>query len=254
LAKIAAAEDANRPVDGHTPGLKGNLAAEYISHGISTDHECFTLEEAQDKLSFGMKVQIREGSAARNFEDLYPFIGEDPTNVMFGTDDAHPDFLAKQEIDYHLRRSVYLGFDLYDVLRIASKNPIEHYNLPVGLLRKGDSSVDFIVVDNLYDFNVPETWIQGVKVAEDVVSFIDSVPVTPIYKFGATEIDMIIADIARNYPGLVRVMVVAHDSDLVTSEEEHLITDEDVLKPVVVNRYEDTAPAAVAYVKGFHCI
>jgi adenine deaminase len=247
LTKIAAAKDANRPVDGHAPGLKGNLAAAYISHGISTDHECFTLGEAQDKLSFEMKVQIREGSAARNFEDLYPIIGEDPTNVMFCTDDAHPDFLARQEIDYHVKRSVYLGFDLYDVLRIASKNPIEHYNLPVGLLREGDSA-DFIVVDNLYDFNVLETWIKGVKVAEDGVSLIDSVPIITMNNFGATEIDT--ADIARDYTGLVRV-ILAHDGDLITSEEEHLITDKDVLKLVVVNRYED-APPAVAYVKGFH--
>jgi len=246
LAKIQAAVYANRTIDGHAPGLTGDDAANYISHGITTDHETYGLEEAQDKLSFGMKIQIREGSASRNFNTLHPIIGTDPENVMFCTDDLHPNLLLKQEVDYHVRQSVALGYDLFDVLRIASKNPVEHYNLPVGLLRENDSA-DFVVVDSLTDFNVLETWVQGIKVAESGNSLIDRVSFQAMNNFHTSPIS--VGDIAHNYTGEVRV-IVAHDGLIITTEEIHNITDPDILKFVVVNRYE-VAPPAVGYIKGF---
>lgn len=247
LAKIQAAVDANRNVDGHAPGLKGDDAANYIGHGITTDHECYMLDEAQDKLLFGMKIQIRQGSASRNYDTLHPIIGTDPENVMFCTDDAHPDLLLKEEINYHVQCSVTLGYDLFDVLRIASKNPIEHYNLPIGLLREGDSA-DFIVVDSLEEFNVLKTWISGTKVFGDGESLIDRVPFKVMNNFNTSPIDL--ASIAHDPTGEVRV-IVAHDGLIITTEEIHNITDPDVLKLVVVNRYEGGAPPAIGYIKGF---
>jgi adenine deaminase len=247
LAKLQAAKDAGRPVDGHAPGLTGEQAITYIQHGITTDHECYMLNEAQDKLAAGMKIQIRQGSASRNFEELHPIIGTHPDQVMFCTDDAHPDMLVKGEIDYHVRRSLELGYDLFDVLRIASKNPVDHYGLPVGLLRPGDSA-DFIIVNNLVDVDILETWIHGKQVAAKGETLIESVATgTPINNFGANPITT--ADIVRQDTGQVRV-IVAHDGLIVTSEEILSPADADVLKIVVVNRYHD-APPAVAYIKGF---
>jgi adenine deaminase len=184
LEKIQAAVDADHPVDGHAPGLTGEDAATYIRHGISTDHETYSYDEAIDKLEAGMIIQIREGSASRNYDVLHPIIETYPDQVMFCTDDAHPDLLAQSEIDFHVRRSVELGYNVCDVLKIASKNPVDHYKLPVGLLRKGDSA-DFVVVDNLVDFHVLETWTNGSLVASDGKALFEHVEVTPINNFGA---------------------------------------------------------------------
>ena len=247
LAKLQVAEDYNRTIDGHAPGLMGQDALTYIQHGISTDHESFRLDEAQDKLAGGMKILIREGSASRNFDTLHPIIASHPDQVMFCTDDIHADMLVSTEIDYHVRRSVQFGYDVFDVLRIASKNPVEHYGLPVGLLRPGDSA-DFVLVDNLVNFTVLETWIKGQKVASKGNTLIESAPVSRINNFGAVPITE--TEIARNDTDQVRV-IVAFDGLIVTSEELLYPTDPDVLKIVVVNRYDDTAPPAVAYIKGF---
>lgn len=246
LEKIKIAQECGRPVDGHAPGLIGDQAVTYASHGISTDHECFTLEEAQGKLDLGMKILIREGSAARNYEALHPIIKSHPERVMFCCDDAHPDLLQEGHINHHVRHSVDRGYDLFDVLRIASLNPVEHYSLPIGLLREGDRA-DFIVVDDLYRFDVLQTWINGIKVAERGTSLIDTIAVTPINNFSRSTIG--VDDIKTDAPERVRV-IVAHDGQLVTSEESCSPADPDVLKIVVVNRYDDAPPAA-AYIKGF---
>jgi adenine deaminase len=250
LDKIKAALDTGRVVDGHAPGLKGDQARIYASHGITTDHECYMLDEAQDKIKYGMKIQIRYGSAAQNFGVLHPIIGQCPDKAMFCTDDSHPDFLKDREIDYHVRESIKLGYNLFDVLRIASKNPVQHYQLPVGLLREGDSA-DFIIVDNLSDFNVLETWIMGEKVFQNGTSLLESIaPTLTPNKFAARVID--VTDIARNDTGRQVRVIVAEDGMLVTKEEIHLRDDIDVLKLVVLNRYEDHAVPAVAYIKGFN--
>ena len=164
----------------------------------------------------------------------------------FCTDDAHPDLLKEKEVNYHVQKSTDLGYNLFDVLRIASKNPVEHYNLPVGLLRQGDSA-DFIVVDSLTDFNVLETWIKGIRVAQSGKSLIDRVAVKPINNFNSSPID--VDAIATSHQGEVRV-IVAYDGLIITKEEVHNAIDPDVLKLVVVNRYE-VAPPAVGYIKGF---
>jgi len=247
MEKLRVAKDAGRVIDGHAPGLKGADASAYAAHGITTDHECFTLDEALDKIAAGMKILIREGSAARNYEALHPLIGSHPDNVMFCCDDAHPDLLTEGHIDRHVRHSVERGYDVFDVLRIASLHPVEHYGLPVGLLRVGDPA-DFIVVDDLYRFDVLETWINGRCVAAHGEALFDRVTIKPINQFKTNEIKE--HDLQVETPtGTVRV-IVAHDGQLVTSEEHGSPTDPDVRKLVVVNRYA-SAPPAVAYVKGF---
>ena len=260
LAKVKAAHDRGKRVDGHAPGLRGEQAAKYIAAGITTDHECFTKEEALDKLAAGCKISIREGSAARNFDALYTLLGEFPGQTMLCSDDKHPDELLVGHINLLVRRAVERGIDVYDVLRAACLVPIEHYGLDVGQLRVGDPA-DFIEVDSLTAFNVLRTWIDGQLVAEGGKTKIPQVDVPVVNKFVPTKLSA--ADIAVSAPAddTEKLQVIeALDGQLITNRLEvpvqilheaiHYNLDMDVLKLVVVNRYYK-APPAVAYIKNF---
>lgn len=163
LAKIEIARRHHLTIDGHAPGLSGSFLKKYIDAGISTDHECTSLEEAIEKINFRVKILIREGSAAKNYEALKWLIADYPEKVMFCTDDSHPnDLLSYGEIDKLVRKALGDGFDLFDVLKIASFNPISHYKINVGCLREGDPA-DFIIVRNLNTFDVLSVYIDGIE-------------------------------------------------------------------------------------------
>jgi len=255
--KLAVAEKYNKPVDGHAPGLLGDQAAEYIGAGISTDHECFTLEEALDKAVNGMYIQIREGSAAKNFDELIYLLDKYPERAMFCSDDRHPNDLAERHINDHVKRAVEAGFDPMTVLRICTLHPVKHYGLDVGLLQTGDSA-DFIVVDSLKQFNVLETWIDGTMVADHGKTLIKSVKEKPINKFNARSIK--VTDLEVPAKGKHLSVIRALDGQLVTEELNKRIqddngmvtcnTDKDILKLVVCNRYEKAKPA-VAFINHF---
>lgn len=259
MAKIAAAKKYGKPVDGHAPGLLGQQAALYAAAGISTDHECFTLEEALDKLQSGMHILIREGSAARNFDALEPIISQYPGRVMFCSDDKHPDNLEEGHINLLVKRALAKGHDLYHVLQAACVNPVLHYGIPAGLLRAGDPA-DFIVVNNLTDLTVLETWIGGERVAAEGKSLIPPVPVEPINHFHCTAKQP--RDFQVPAPAAVNMVKVieAQDGQLITpaltcrltAQNGHLHSDvsQDVLKITVVNRYHD-APPAMAFIRNF---
>lgn len=259
LTKIAAAQAAGRPVDGHAPGLRGDDARRYAERGISTDHECFTLDEALDKVAVGMKILIREGSAARNYDALHPLLRTYPQHVMFCSDDMHPDSLVVGHINLLVRRSIALGYDVFDVLNAACIHPVDHYRLGIGTLRRGESA-DFIIVDNLQDVNVQETWIRGQLVAKNGVTNIARTETAIINNFDCQEIDETAIAVtlptssdarATGNDGVSRIrVIVAHDGQLVTSEEIVDNLTDDIHKIVVVNRYS-TAQPAVAYIKGF---
>ena len=249
LAKIARAKVLHKPVDGHAPGLRGEDLAKYINAGISTDHEAFTYEEGKEKIERGMKIQIREGSAAKNFEALWPLIDEYPEMLMFCSDDRHPNDLATVHINGHVKRAIAKGCNLFNVLQIACMNPIEHYDLEVGTLKLNDSA-DFIEVKDLKDFEIIRTVIAGQVVAEAKKPLIDSIKVdTPNVFHTALKQ-------AEDF-SLLRAkqteVIHAIDHSLITEEEIVDFTSgnsEDVLKITVVNRYADVLPA-VAYVHGF---
>lgn len=257
MEKIAIAKKYGRPIDGHAPGLMGEEAKSYIAAGISTDHECFTLEEALSKLSYGMKVIIREGSAAKNFDALHPLIASHPKSVMFCSDDKHPDALVEGHINQLVKRALALGYDLFDVLTIASKNTIEHYGIPVGMVREGDPA-DFIVVDSIEAFNVKATYIEGLLVAEDGASLLKSLPSTTINHFSVEKKSE--ADFALEAKEGELSLIEALDGELITKElrvspkvEKGLVVsdiDRDILKISVVNRYRNSPPA-IAFVKNF---
>lgn len=257
MAKIEAAKNSGKPVDGHAPGLRGEDAKKYIEAGIYTDHECFTKEEALDKLKHGMKIIIREGSAAKNFEALISLLTEYADMIMFCSDDKHPNELVLGHLDQIAARAVAKGIEPMFVLRAMSYNPVRHYGLDVGLLQKNDPA-DFVVVNNLKEFSVQSTYIDGIKVAELGRSNIQKVSERLINQFNCEKIsvDQIIV---KGSSEKVRV-IEALDGQLIThelvrdleSEENNLASDlkNDVLKLVVVNRYNNGKPA-VAFVKNF---
>ena len=257
LEKIQHAKDNHKPIDGHAPGLRGEDVTTYISAGISTDHECFSFDEALEKLQKGMKVIIREGSAAKNFEALIELLPEHFENMMFCSDDKHPDDLLLGHINQLCERAVAKGIDVFKVLQVACVNPIKHYNLEVGLLQKGDDA-DFIVVDSLDKFNVLETYINGELVAKNGDSFIESVPFEILNNFD-TDKKKVIDFRFESSVEKIRV-IEALDGELVTNQIEsasliadgNLVSDTatDVLKMTVVNRYKNSKPA-IAFIKNF---
>ena len=257
LAKIQHAKNNNKPIDGHAPGLRGDNISKYISSGISTDHECFTYDEALEKLQRGMKVLIREGSAAKNFNVLIDLVPEYFENMMFCSDDKHPDDLLLGHINQLCERAVAKGNDVYKVLQVACVNPVKHYNLEVGLLQKGDAA-DFILVNNLTNFKVLETYIDGELVAKNGESYIKSVDFEILNNF---QTDFKIVSDFEFHAASEKIKVIeALDGELVTNqiEAESLIIDgnlvsnttSDILKMTVVNRYKNDAPA-IAFIKNF---
>jgi adenine deaminase len=262
MKKISAAHQAGKPVDGHAPGLRGEEAKKYIAAGISTDHECFTIDEALDKLGFGMKILIREGSAAKNFEALYPLLNSHTNNIMLCSDDKHPDSLLEGHINQLCARAIAKGIDKFKVLQAACINPVEHYKLPTGKMQVGDPA-NFIMVNDLISFEVVSTFINGLMVAEKGKSYIAAIPETSINQFDAPFISAVQLKIdTKDYPnqnGLIPV-IEAIDGQLITNciwmsrtEKENCLisnTTNDVLKLVVYNRYKTAAPS-IAFIKNF---
>lgn len=257
LKKIAWAKHFNKPIDGHAPGLRGEPIKKYISAGITTDHECFTYSEAQEKLSLGMKVIIREGSAAKNFEALIDLLPANYENMMFCSDDKHPDDLILGHINLLCARAVAKGIDVFKILQVACVNPVHHYKMKVGLLKKNDAA-DFIVAEDLVNFKVNKTYINGELVAENGQSFVKHVDFETPNNFNITKkkiSDFEIPSLAEK----IRV-IEALEGQLITNEIHHnsfikngkLVSDieNDILKMAVVNRYQNTTPA-IAFIKNF---
>ncbi|WP_456458152.1 adenine deaminase [Reichenbachiella sp.] len=255
LAKIEKAKSLGKPIDGHAPGLKGEQAKNYATAGISTDHECFTIEEAQDKLDCGMKILIREGSAAKNFEALIPLLDKNYERIMFCSDDKHPDNLVEGHINLLVKRALTKGNDLYKVLQAACINPVEHYNMNIGLLKENDPA-DFIVINNTDDFNILQTWINGELVAENGDSHIPKVENKIINNFEcqpktADQFKIAIkgskVQVMEALDGQLITNLLSFESSLVNNPNQ-TNTDEDILKVTVVNRYKEASPA-IGYIK-----
>lgn len=257
--KIKIAQELGKPIDGHAPGLMGEQAEQYIKAGISTDHECFTADEARDKLKHGMKIVIREGSAAKNFEALVELFAERPEMLMFCSDDKHPDNLEEGHINQLVARALAKGHDLFDVLRAACITPIEHYKLDVGTLQQGDYA-DFIVTRDLKEFIIDKTYINGQLVANKGESLIEPIEIKPINNFHCSPIQA--SDLAIQATGSQMNVIEALDGQLITKtivadvktdESGHVISDlkNDYLKFVVVNRYQQAKPA-IGFIKNFN--
>ncbi len=256
IKKIECAKELGKPIDGHAPGLSGESLKKYVAAGISTDHECSNLEEAKEKISLGMKILIREGSAAKNLNSLKELFNTNPDMVMLCSDDLHPEMLRKRHINKLIGGLISEGFDAFDVIRSATINPSKHYNLDAGLLLPGDNA-DFILVDGLETMNVHETWIKGKKVFSEGKVLFNYRESSPVNNFNCQPLGE--KDIkAMNRGGEVRI-IVAVEGELLTGEIHHSFMksehispdiDNDILKIVVKDRYKDSPPA-VGFIKGF---
>jgi adenine deaminase len=257
LAKLQVAREMGKPVDGHAPGLRGDGLKAYAAAGIATDHECFALDEAREKLALGMKILIREGSAARNLEELWPLLMESPEQIMLCTDDMHPDSLLEGHLDRIIRRLIAKGVEPMAAIRAATLHPIQHYGLPCGLLQVGDRA-DCIVVDDLESFQIQATYIAGEKVFDGERVALPVPPVSSINNFGAAPIAT--ADLAVAGPETVHVIEAIDGQILTGRSTATLERDEagcllsnpkqDIVKIIVLNRYRP-APPAVGFVRGF---
>ncbi|MFK8007521.1 MAG: adenine deaminase [Saprospiraceae bacterium] len=258
MAKIETAKKYGKPIDGHAPGLMGEEAKKYISAGISTDHECFTYEEALGKLDLGMKILIREGSAAKNFEALIDLLPKHADRMMFCSDDKHPDDLIEGHINQLAARAVAKGCNIFDVLQAACINPVEHYNLDVGQMKVGDDA-DFILVHDLKNFKVKATYINGVLVSENGKSFFESVETEIINNFFTDKKSPIDFQLEAKSDQIQ--VIKAIDGEIVTEsflaspkiENGFAISDleNDNLKMTVVNRYENKTPS-IAFINNFN--
>jgi adenine deaminase len=270
MKKIAAAHSLGKPVDGHAPGLRGEAAKRYIAalnppdgEAGATDHECFTAEEALDKLQYGMKIIIREGSAAKNFDALIDLLHDWPDSIMFCSDDKHPDSLLIGHINQLCARAVAKGIDIFKILKAACVNPVVHYKLDIGLLQEGDPA-DFIVVKDLKNFEVLKTFIDGELVSENGRSTIKSQQAEAINNFSCdkkevTDFELNIDDNSLPHDNNIAV-IEALDGQLITNRlslapkiaDGKIISDteRDILKIVVVNRYQNE-PVAKAFIKNF---
>ncbi len=257
LNKIRIAKKYNRNIDGHAPGLTGENLKKYIDAGIETDHECSNLDEAIEKINRGMIIQIREGSAAKNFEALWTLIDRYPDKVFLCSDDLHPDDLLEGHINLLLKKAVLKGVNIFNLLRTVSVNPVNHYKLNLGLLRLGDAA-DFIRVDDLISFKVSETYISGIKVYDRLAGLSEIPDQKILNRFNAT----CITEEALKVPPLsnhIKVILVK-DGELITKSMNATLkgktdllsdTNQDILKLVVLNRYVTESPA-VAFIKNFN--
>lgn len=257
MAKLASAKKYKKPVDGHAPGLKGIEAQKYVQAGISTDHECFSVEEALDKMKDGMFVQIREGSAAKNFDTLIELMADHSDKIMLCSDDKHPNDLENGHINQMIKRALAHGYDLLNILKSCTLNPVRHYKLDVGLLQVGDDA-DFIIIDNPNDFKVLKTFVRGQLIAENGKTQIESVKETTPNIFVASP--LVLSDLkVEPQEGQLKIIEVI-DGQLITRlklgkaliEQNNVISDleHDILKIVVLNRYKPSKPA-IGFIRGF---
>ena len=258
MGKMALAKSYHKPIDGHAPLLVGEDLSRYIASGISTDHEAVAYAEAKEKIQKGMKIQIRQGSSAKNFEALYPLIDEYPESCMFCSDDLHPNDLTQGHINRLVKEAIAKGCNLWNVLRVASLNPKTHYNLPMGTLQVGETA-DFIIVNNLEEFTLLATYVQGSIVAKERQSLLPFCPQPAINNFHATPIKETSLKVPTQH-GKIRV-IKAFDGELITQEvdEEPTVigglvvsdTSRDILKIVVIDRYHPHSPISIDFIEGF---
>ena len=257
--KLKSSQKHNKPIDGHAPYLMGKDLEKYAIAGITTDHECVSIEEALQKIDLGIKVQIREGSAAKNFETLHSLISKNPNMTMLCTDDSHPDDLINGFMNLIVKRAVELGHNIFDVLQTVSSNIIEHYKLPVGELQKGDSA-DFIIVNNLKDFNTQATYINGDLVFDGEKTLFNIPKAESLNQFNRTEIELNSLSLSLTKADTIKV-IEAYNGDLTTGVKKYTLSKDfsnfesdlnaDILKMVVLSRY-DQNPVQIAYVNGFN--
>jgi len=262
MAKINIAKSFGKIIDGHAPNLTGLQAENYFKAGITTDHECESIDEALEKIKYGCHILIREGSAAKNLIHLISLLNDFPDRTMFCTDDFHADELLEGHINLMVKKAIECGIPFENIIKTACINPVRHYKLSVGLLKKGDYA-DFIVIDSPKNCNILETWINGKMVFSKKKGYFSKgeIPV-PVNNFQRNQVfpDEIKIYLPQNASKIQ--LIVAKDKSLITSasvekplltQNKEIIADtnRDILKIVNLSRYTNEKPQ-VAFIRGFN--
>ncbi|MDY4521351.1 MAG: adenine deaminase [Bacteroidales bacterium] len=263
MEEIAIAQEAHIPVDGHAPGLMGEDLKKYVAAGVSTDHECYSLSEAKEKIALGMKVLIREGSAARNLDALQSLLKSNPYNVMACTDDAHPDDIRERgHIDKFFLRALEMGISIFDIFQILSVNPVSHYKLDCGLVQVGDKS-NFLLLNSLKEFSLRSVILNGQEAYNSVQGLAYDYLPNPLKPNNFVDRSFTDADfqlVAPSNDPKLRVIVQLKDQIVTQSlvwqskakaqAEVKSDIDNDIVKIAVVNRYDAQAPVVNGFIKG----
>ncbi len=261
MKKIKFAHKYKKPVDGHCPKLTGEKLNKYIKAGILTDHECTTLVEAEEKLGKGMKIMIKQGSYAKNLENIYPLAFKNSDFCFLASDDLEADDLLKGHMNLKLKEIVNLGINPFDAIRMSTFNPARHYNLNVGLLKSGDPA-DFVILNNLRDFNVLETYINGKLVAKDGKALFELPEVKKMNFFDIKQKNVNDFKINSNKKnGVIKVHVIGLvENQIITKklietlkvDNYEILPDlgKDILRIAVAERYGNNN-LALGFIKGF---
>lgn len=241
IEKIQIAHHHKKPVDGHAPLLSGAELCKYVSKGISTDHECISMAEAREKKELGMKIMIREGSSAKNLEDLISLGGE-----FLVSDDIHPGDLSQGHMDHIIKKAIICGLDPIEAVKMVTINPSNHYSLNMGAISPGREA-NLIMVDDLENFNVKKVYIGGELVAKNKTALFNPTHISSgntIFLEKTKPSDFTIPLSGNEV--MVRTIDVL-DEQLITSESEAIMqitnkeivadVEQDILKIAVIERY-----------------
>ncbi|MBI4965684.1 MAG: adenine deaminase [Desulfomonile tiedjei] len=262
LAKIEVFK--NKVLDGHAPGLSGKELCAYIAAGIRSDHECTTLEEAREKLQTGMRIMIREGSAAKNLDTLLPLVKDhDSRNCFFVTDDLEPgDILEKGHINRLVRTAVSKGIDPVRAIQMATINPASHFKLNgLGAVLPGYEA-DLLVLEDLKEIKISQVYRSGRLVAENgkLVSSIESHGLLKVRD--SVNVDWSkVSDLSIPAEGQMVKIIHVIPGQIVTKKvvEEAPVSDgrvvadppRDILKIAVIERHHGTGAFSVGLIRGF---
>ena len=269
LKKINVTKKKNKSIDGHAPRLTKEELNAYIASGVSSDHECTSFQEALEKLTLGQYIQLREGTACKNLENLIGLIKEPYTSrLMFSTDDKHPSDLIKEgHIDHIIRKAIKFGADPISCYIIASFNPAIHYNLKdTGAIAPGYKA-DFVVLDDYEKVIINSCYKNGFQITsydkilneEELFKPLDLSTkqakeyikrITNTMNYDDISLDDIKISTPTKIIGLVPNEILTTDEGI-NDTSNNIDVEHDILKLCVIERHKNTGHIGKCYVKGY---
>ena len=263
LRKIFETHKLGKRVDGHAPGLTGDDLIKYISAGIESDHECSTIEEAREKINVSRSlnkdfyIMIRQGTAAKNLEALVDLINDVNyrDNVMFATDDKHPEELFREgHIDSIIRKAIKLGVKPEDAYTTASYNASKYFGLDEFGKIDVNCNADLVILDDINSVNINSVYKNGILLDEDSFSKLTNNINSYLEEKVTNSINMrevLLSDIECS--GINKQVIGLIPGELITTNEgisSDYDLDNDIIKAVVIESHKGTMHIGIAYIKG----